>query len=159
MFGGLNMAAPDAKGEFLPLQAFAWMPNHLALNVGEGLEEAALWWYCRILNSRIFFLLRREFAAAITSGGQLDVSPKYVGDVPIPTPGRDDLISLASIGEPDLAASRQNDEIVAAAYGTHIELWPAYAADYTALFERTRSVPTGNLQQKIRVQVWRHIPA
>jgi adenine-specific DNA-methyltransferase len=159
MFGGLNMAAPDAKGEFLPLQAFAWMPNHLALNVGEGLEEAALWWYCRILNSRIFFLLRREFAAAITSGGQLDVSPKYVGDVPIPTPGRDDLISLASIGEPDLAASWQNDEIVAAAYGTHIELWPAYAADYTALFERTRSVPTGNLQQKIRVQVWRHIPA
>ena len=60
MFGGINMAAVDVKGEFLPLQAYAWMPTGFALDVAEGLEEAVLWWYCRILNSRIFFLLREN---------------------------------------------------------------------------------------------------
>jgi len=128
MFGGPNMAAVDAKGEFLPLQAYAWMPTEFALKVDEGLQEAALWWYCRILNSTIFFLLRREFAAAITAGGQLDVSPKYVNDVPMPTPSRDELISLISAGEPDVNASKENDEIVAASYGTRLESWPIYAA-------------------------------
>jgi adenine-specific DNA-methyltransferase len=126
MFGALNMAAVDAKGEFLPLQAFAWMPNRSFLKIDEGLEEAALWWYCRILNSRIFFLLRREFAAAITAGGQLDVSRKYVDDVPIPVPTQDELIRLASFNKPDVSASRKNDEIVAASYGTRIESWPTY---------------------------------
>jgi hypothetical protein len=129
MFGGLNMAAVDAKGEFLPLQAFAWMPNWSAINIDDGLEDAALWWYCRVLNSRIFFLLRREFAAAITSGGQLDVSRKYVDDVPIPTPTRDELIRLVSVDEPDVSASRENDEIVAASYGTKLDSWPIYATD------------------------------
>lgn len=126
MFGALNMAAVDVHGEFMPLQAFAWMPTETALDVDRDLREAALWWYCRILNSRIFFLLRREFAAAATSGGQLDVSRKYVDDVPLPIPNRDELIAIASAGGLDVAASRKNDELVAAAYGTSLESWPAY---------------------------------
>jgi hypothetical protein len=126
MFGALNMAAVDAKGEFLPLQAFAWMPTEKALDVEPELSEAALWWYCRVFNSRVFFLLRREFAAAITSGGQLDVSRKYVDDVPLPMPSRNDLIAIISAGEPDVAASRKNDELVAAAYGTSVGSWPIY---------------------------------
>lgn len=130
MFGALNMAAVDAKGEFLPLQALAWMPNWQALDVERGLEESALQWYCRILNSRIFFLLRREFAAAITAGGQLDVSRKYVDDVPLPMPKRDELMALASANAPpDVSASRENDEIVAASYGTDVKSWPLHAAD------------------------------
>jgi hypothetical protein len=129
MFGALNMAAVDAAGEFLPLQAYAWMPNAAASHIDKGLDEAALWWYCRILNSRIFFLIRREFAAAITSGGQLDVSQKYINDVPIPSPSRDELIRIASTGRIDVANSRENNEIVAAAYGTSLELWPTYATD------------------------------
>jgi adenine-specific DNA-methyltransferase len=128
MFGALDMAAVDARGEYLPMQAFAWMPTPSALNVDHGLQEAALWWYCRILNSAIFFLLRREFAAAITAGGQLDVSPKFVDDVPLPTPTRDDLMILASVKEPDGAASRENYEIVAASYGTKLDDWPVYEA-------------------------------
>jgi adenine-specific DNA-methyltransferase len=129
MFGALNMAAVDAKGEFLPLQAFAWMPTPMALGVDADLKEAALWWYCRILNSRVFFLLRREFAAATTSGGQLDVSRKYIDDVPLPVPTRDDLIAIISAGEPDVMTSKKNDELVAAAYGTNLASWPIYAAD------------------------------
>ena len=127
MFGGPNMAAVDAKGEYLPLQSFAWMPNDAALNVGDGLAEAMLWWYCRILNSRVFFLLRREYAAAITAGGQLDVSPKYVNDVPIPTPSRDELLRLISNGELDVSASRKNDELVAISYQTSLKSWPVNA--------------------------------
>ena len=126
MFGALNMAAVDAGGEFLPLQAFAWMPTDATLDVDDNLKEAALWWYCRILNSRVFFLLRREFAAAITAGGQLDVSRKYVDVVPLPMPNRDDLITIVSVGDPDVTASRKNDELVAAAYGTSLESWPIY---------------------------------
>src|SRR5207253_7139564 len=99
-----------------------------AMNIEPDLEEASLWWYCRILNSRIFFLLRREFMATIQAGGQLDVSRKYVDDVPIPRPREDELIGLASLENPDVSASPENDEIVAALYGTTVESWPIYAA-------------------------------
>lgn len=128
MFGGPNMSAPDFAGDYLPLQAFAWMPNWPALGIGSGLEEATLWWYCRVLNSRIFFLLRRDIAAALTAGGQLDVSPKYVNDVPLPLPKLDDLIQLASEGQPNLTASKGNDDLVAVSYGSTRDQWPLYAA-------------------------------
>jgi len=128
MFGASDMAAVDTKGEFLPLQAYAWMPHWSEFNFDYELREAALWWYCRLLNSRIFFLLRREFSA-ITAGGQLDVSPKNVNDVPLPSPTYDELIRLASQGEPNQLASKQNDELVAQAYGTDLKAWPMYAAD------------------------------
>lgn len=126
MFGALNMAAVDARGEFLPFQANAWMPTDAALAVDRDLKEAALWWYCRVLNSRVFFLLRREFHAAVTAGGQLDVSRKYVDDVPLPTPNPDDLMTIISSGDPDVNASKKNDELVASAYGTKLESWPLY---------------------------------
>jgi hypothetical protein len=130
MFGGPDMAASDMRGFFLPLQSFAWMPNWTEIGVDETLREAALWWYCRILNSRVFFLLRREFAAASTAGGQLDVSPKYVDHVPMPIPDKEDLIRLASSGMPNVSATEVNDGLVATAYGTTIESWPVYAKSY-----------------------------
>ncbi|MHB8884754.1 MAG: HsdM family class I SAM-dependent methyltransferase [Methylovirgula sp.] len=129
MFGGPNMAAVDLKGEFLPLQAYAWMPTFSA-DVPKGLEDAALYWYCRIINSRIFFLLRRDMSAAVTAGGQLDVSPKYVNDVPIPPPRLSDLELLATTSNPDVTSSRENDAIIATAYGTSIEAWPPYESNF-----------------------------
>ena len=130
MFGGPDMAAVDMRGYFLPLQAFAWIPNWSEIGVDESLKEAALWWYCRILNSRVFFLLRRELAAASTAGGQLDVSPRYVDQVPMPIPDNEDLIRMASTGMPIVSATEVNDGLVAAAYGTTIEAWPIYAKSY-----------------------------
>jgi adenine-specific DNA-methyltransferase len=130
VFGGPNMAAVDLKGEFLPLQAWAWMPTAATLKVPKGLENATLQWYCRILNSRIFFLLRRDIAPAVTAGGQLEVAPKYVNDVPLPRPTTADLNLLASTGDPDLTSSHKNDAIVAAAYGTSVEAWPSYGSSY-----------------------------
>jgi adenine-specific DNA-methyltransferase len=125
MFGGLEMAAVDFAGEFLPLQAYAWLPNVEKIAVDKELHEAALWWYCRILNSRIFFLLRREWAAAITSGGQLDVSPKYVNEIPLPTPSEGDLVHIVSLGRKiDVTATRANEEIVAGLYNTDLTSWP-----------------------------------
>jgi adenine-specific DNA-methyltransferase len=128
MFGAADMAAPDPRGEFLPLQAYAWMPYWSEMKIDEKLAEPALWWYCRLLNSRVFFLLRRELRSASTAGGQLDVSPKYINKVPIPRPTEDELIRLASTGRPNLIASKENDELVAVAYGTSPASWPTHAA-------------------------------
>jgi predicted RNA methylase len=127
MFGGPDMAAVDARGEFLPLQTFAWMPQWEEMGVDKSLREAALWWYCRLLNSRVFFLLRRELSSASTAGGQLDVSPKYIDQIPLPIPEAEDLIRMASTGMPNLSATEVNDGLVAMAYGTTIDSWPIYA--------------------------------
>jgi adenine-specific DNA-methyltransferase len=128
MFGAADMAAPDLRGEFLPLQAYAWMPHWSEMKIDGSFAEPALWWYCRILNSRVFFLLRREWRSASTAGGQLDVSPRYIDKVPIPRPSVDELIRLVSAGKPSLIASKENDELVAIAYGTSPESWPTHAA-------------------------------
>lgn len=129
MFGSIDLAAPDAAGRYLPLQAYAWVPHWKNIGVADDpkFREAALRIYTRMLNSRVFYLIRREFSTTL-AGGQLDLSPKNTNDIPLPT-FSSNVLEAELLGQisSSLAASDVNDEFTAQMYGTSIDDWPIRA--------------------------------
>jgi adenine-specific DNA-methyltransferase len=129
MFGSIDFAAADLRGDYLPLQAYAWVPSWREIDIPDdkAMREAVLRVYTKVLNSRVFYLLRREFSANV-AGGQLDISPKNTERVPLPRLNRE-VIETELLGGADraLVASDQNDALTAKLYGTLLDAWPLRA--------------------------------
>lgn len=148
-FGLPGKFAFDETGEFVVGQGFAWLlnpalagakpPSSVPAMVSDDIDLDDLTRqvgpsYLAVFNSRCFEVLLSHFAPRVL-GGQFDLSPRFVNQVPIPnlisesTVTSDVLLSLRHAGE----RIQQNQEIdrsggverwVAEAYGLPLEKWP-----------------------------------
>ena len=94
-FGGPSGFAVDLKPDFLVVQGYVWFLKTAQPADGEGEDEVALpvadllCAYTAIMNSRPFGSVLEIFSPHV-AGGQFNLSPRYVGHIPIP-----DLVDLA----------------------------------------------------------------
>jgi methylase of polypeptide subunit release factors len=88
-FGGPGGFAVDLDASFIIVQGFAWFlkasePPDIAGQVDTGLDEQDLLCaYAGMMNSRPFGRLLELFSSHV-AGGQFDLSPRYVDQIPIP---------------------------------------------------------------------------
>jgi hypothetical protein len=136
MFGTTDAFGLDIEGRFAIVQANGWFPRS-----GKGPARAvrrdsdsrdAAWLfgleaYLELLNSRVFYMIVREYSVVV-AGGQYELAPKYVNDMPMP-----DLWTLLSRDPYAMELARRateangpeaRDQFAAYAYGTAIEDWP-----------------------------------
>ncbi|HEX4961693.1 MAG TPA: N-6 DNA methylase [Thermoanaerobaculia bacterium] len=151
-FGLPGKFAFDETGEFVVGQGFAWilksssLPPELPADViaeapvpSEGADPDEVTrqvgpCYLAVFNSRCFEILLSYFAPRVL-GGQFDLSPRFVNDVPVP-----DFLSKDAVPPDVVSALREEgeqilkgrgidrsgrlDERVAEAYGRTLEQWP-----------------------------------
>ena len=145
-FGLSGKFAWDGTGEFVVGQGFAWLlkpaegaPDDEITLAQDGLDLDEVTrqvgpCYVAVFNSRCFEILLSYFAPRV-QGGQFDLSPRFVNQVPVPdlvTEGSvpsDVVSSLRQAGERILAGqgidrSGRVDRWVAEAYGLPVEDWP-----------------------------------
>jgi len=91
-YGDIGAFAWDTKGDFVVVGGYAWMPRSPLKGTGKFSLKLGLS-YLAILNSPVFFELIASNSRKI-SGGQWDLSNKYIGGLPLP--------SLLSVGESDV---------------------------------------------------------
>lgn len=92
-FGGVGSFACDLDNTFVIVQGFGWLPRWIEPRVGEedgeehlvlGNEDSLLLSaYGALLNSPLFGRLL-ELHSAHVAGGQHDLSPRYVNEIPLP---------------------------------------------------------------------------
>jgi 2-polyprenyl-3-methyl-5-hydroxy-6-metoxy-1,4-benzoquinol methylase len=82
--GQLGFAVDD-NGSYAVVQGYGWIPNWTALSVGRSSDERlmALYVYSAIFSSNIFYEMVRAVSINI-AGGQYDLSPKYISNLPLP---------------------------------------------------------------------------
>ena len=88
-FGGPGGFAPDLRAEFIIVQGFAWLPKWVA-EVKDSEDEIEplssadlLCAYAALMNSSQFGRLLELYSPHV-AGGQFDLSPRYVDQVPVP---------------------------------------------------------------------------
>ncbi len=92
-FGGVGSFASDLDGAFVVVQGFGWLPRWIKPHVREAESDEhvlisnedslLLTAYCALLNSQLFGRLL-ELHSAHVAGGQYDLSPRYVNEIPLP---------------------------------------------------------------------------
>ena len=82
-FGGVGSFASDLDGAFVIVQGFGWLPRWIAPRVREEDGEEQLALGNEDLNSPLFGRLL-ELHSAHVAGGQHDLSPRYVNEIPLP---------------------------------------------------------------------------
>jgi hypothetical protein len=84
-FSGEGGFFVDERAEYLPSTGFAWLPKpplERGLD-GDFTIQRILLSYSSLFNSAVFGRLLQYYAPHV-SGGQFDLSPRYVDDVPLP---------------------------------------------------------------------------
>ena len=136
-FGESGGFAADIDAEYLVVQGYAWLPKWLTAEpedeMGRSTEQALLYAYTALFNSSHFGQLVQAFAPTV-SGGQFNLSPRYVKRIPIPDlPAlmTDEnsgalVLRLAELGKtPHVDAPGWNnavDRIVGTLYGTSLTI-------------------------------------
>ena len=90
-FGSAGAFAMDLAADYVVVQGFSWFLRERSilqnLNSDEDDDRPVLadmlYGYTAILNSSVFGRLLRIFSPHVV-GGQFDLSPRYVGDIPVP---------------------------------------------------------------------------
>ena len=90
-FGAAGAFAIDLDSEYVVVQGFSWFlrDRSISQSLDSGAEDDRpeladiLYGYAGVFNSRVFGRLLRIFSPHVV-GGQFDLSPRYVGDIPIP---------------------------------------------------------------------------
>jgi hypothetical protein len=84
-FSGEGGFFADLHAEYLPSTGFAWLPKAPLKSVNDHTfpVERLLAVYAALFNSATFGRLLQYYAPHV-SGGQFDLSPRYVNDVPLP---------------------------------------------------------------------------
>ncbi len=86
-FGDAGGFAVDIDAEYLVVQGYAWVPRWLATDLDDELAQSGdrtlLYAYNALLNSRSFGALVEVFSPHV-AGGQFNLSPRYVNQIPIP---------------------------------------------------------------------------
>lgn len=88
-FGGKGGFAVDLDAKFLVVQGFAWFPKWIEVERPVNDEVLAsetyelLNAYSALLNSSVFVDLLALFSPHV-AGGQFDISPRYINNIPIP---------------------------------------------------------------------------
>jgi hypothetical protein len=132
-FSGEGGFFVDEQAKYLPSTGFAWIPKPILRSASDAYfsVERILSAYASLFNSGIFGKLLQYYAPHV-SGGQFDLSPRYVNDVPLPNlaelvvdqaRGRriKRLASLAdAIGPAAIQTEGEKDSIVAEIYGPEI---------------------------------------
>lgn len=91
-FGGPGGFAVDLSAEYVVVQGYAWIPKIPFNDAGEESMlpmENLLCAYAALMHSRPFGRLLSLFSPHV-AGGQFNLSPKYVADIPMPN--LDDLV-------------------------------------------------------------------
>lgn len=81
--------APDLDGRYVIVQGLAWQPKaRLIQSFGSDRQSLrdALVLYTSLLNSEVFYRLIQDFTTNV-AGGQLDLSAKFLNNVPLPDLG------------------------------------------------------------------------
>jgi predicted RNA methylase len=140
-FGERGGFAFDSAGRLAVVQGFAWIPNASlssteASSDSSGRDGSFAWLaaYAALFNSKIFERLL-DAASPQVAGGQYDLSPRYVGTIPLPNLQEESLNpSLGSfVRRLDLLGSEIRlddtvwrdsvDELVALVYRTKLSAW------------------------------------
>ncbi len=92
--GGPGSFAADVSAEFVPVQGLGWIPARRAvMDQGDDSEFPSpadlVCGYSALMNSNYFLKILEIYSPCVT-GGNIDLNPKYVGDVLMP-----DLLELA----------------------------------------------------------------
>lgn len=137
MFGGVEAFGLDLDGVYAVVQGNVWAPRRSISSVRRDGEElpseffaSVLSTYTALLNSEVFFLLVREFSVLV-AGGQYELAPKYVSDIPLPNladmlledPRLDAMMIAVSSSSGESRKDARN-ALAAYAYGTTREDWP-----------------------------------
>ena len=128
-FSGEGGFFADTEASYVPSTGFAWFPKPaLTDNIAEDFPlSRILLAYVTLFNSQAFSRIL-QFYAPHVSGGQYDLSPRYVNDVPLPNfsellvdPVQGDQVrNLARLAQADDVAKRQRDALLTELYGTQI---------------------------------------
>jgi adenine-specific DNA-methyltransferase len=81
--------APDLDGKYVIVQGLAWQPKaRVVQSFGSDRQSLrdALVLYTSLLNSEVFYRLIQDFTTNV-AGGQLDLSAKFLSNVPLPDLG------------------------------------------------------------------------
>jgi adenine-specific DNA-methyltransferase len=129
-FSGEGGFFVDQKAEYLPSTGFAWLPKPI-LRAHRDVDfsiERILLSYAALFNSSIFGKVLQYYAPHV-SGGQFDLSPRYVNSVPLPNmaelitdPVRGQRVRrLAKLGAlNEISREDERESIVADIYGAQI---------------------------------------
>jgi hypothetical protein len=132
-FSGEGGFLADVKAEYLPSTGFAWIPKSI-LKTGRKADfpiGRLLLAYAALFNTAVFGRLLQYYAPHV-SGGQFDLSPRYVDEVPLPNlsdlladPVRGESITrLGALAEPNhtssLLAREEKEAIISSLYGPQI---------------------------------------
>lgn len=128
--------ATDLEGKYVIVQGLAWQPKNKLLqsfkNDSQSIRDALIL-YTGILNSEIFFRLIKDFTTNV-AGGQLDLSAKFLNNVPLPDLGErlqesDELNEIAkkllrkSPSDVDYEYIALSNKFTALAYRTTLSQW------------------------------------
>ncbi|HLO99231.1 MAG TPA: hypothetical protein VK171_11600, partial [Fimbriimonas sp.] len=133
-FGGSGSFAFDADGHLAVVQGFGWLKKPTATVVALTEDGETVTWECTRTPYAFLAVLNSEFFQQVlglhcprVQGGQYDLSPRYIDNVPIPDPDDDRQVpfdiaeSLADIGEALARRESINREklevLVKSAYG------------------------------------------
>jgi hypothetical protein len=98
-FGASGAFALDENAIFIPVQAHAWFPRSAtgsgyAWPAEYGAAISHLTAYCTLLNSRTFSRLLAVFSHRV-AGGQFNLSPRFVREIPLPWLGGNEAAQIA----------------------------------------------------------------
>ncbi len=82
-YGDVGAFAWDAKGDFVVLGGYAWLPRPTLKTAGRFPLKTGLS-YLALLNSPVFFELVASSSSRKVGGGQWDLANKYLERVPLP---------------------------------------------------------------------------
>lgn len=129
--------ALDEAGEYVIVQGYAWIMKKEYIpaksDQNPKLYTDMLKLYCAFLNSDIFFKLVQEYSTNV-SGGQYELAPKYLNDIPFPDIEKslDQSLVLQNIAgeiinhessESDFSYVKIINHFAAMLYGTSYEDW------------------------------------
>jgi adenine-specific DNA-methyltransferase len=80
-FGDRGSFAWDSSGEYVVVQGFGWLPRRALTS--RTLSRRLALAYLAMLNSKLFSMLLAATSNNV-AGGQWDLSPRFVGDIPLP---------------------------------------------------------------------------
>jgi hypothetical protein len=107
-FGGVGAFVVDERARFIPVQSYAWIPKKISqLKSDEFTLGDSLVAYCMLFNSPTFSKLLSVFSPNRMSGGQFNLSKRFVNQIPTPFLGGPESAPLvASLSSLSTAADR-----------------------------------------------------
>jgi hypothetical protein len=97
-FGRERAFAFDTSGDFVVVVGNSWALKNKSIGESNLTAEEIYWGMIAFLNSSVFRSLA-QYTSVQVAGGQLDLSNRYVENIPVPSPAKMDRRAFAELIE------------------------------------------------------------